>query len=298
MDKDLESHVSRTPDWLKPHLEHGFANLATLGLERRERKKLAELFYGLEPTDEETKKFTFVKNWKNGSTGNRLTALIAMKKWAEDTKPTYRDIGDRFKQLRMSRNWTTQQMADELGIKPQRVSDLEYGHRKFAWDFIALICGKFDVSSDWFTDGKGIMSTKTDLTSPRINSLELRMEKAEKLIQHNIGSALMEELANQSHPLTNRAEDGAVTMYGAANASLRLMIEDQKKEIESLKTILEENREAMKDLRDLIRAQRKNIEDLEEVIWERDDKDARQGGLDQKIDALDQRISNLEPDTY
>ena len=48
----------------------------------------------------------------------------------------------------------------------------------------------------------------------------------------------------------------------------------------------------------MIRGQRKDIEDLEEEIWETDDKDPFQGGVNQRIDALEQRISHLEPNTY
>ena len=118
------------------------------------------------------------------------------------------------------------------------------------------------------------------------------MEKAENLIQHNIGAGMMEELLKAGNELVYKNElDGSVNMYGATNASLRIKLEEQGKEIDNLKEIV-------RDLRDMIRGQRKDIEDLEDVIWEKDERDPRQGGIDQKIDALDQRISDLEPDTY
>ena len=41
--------VPMTPEWLKPHLEHGFSNLKELGLDRRETKILQEEFLKLSP---------------------------------------------------------------------------------------------------------------------------------------------------------------------------------------------------------------------------------------------------------
>ncbi len=66
-----------------------------------------------------------------------------------------------------------------------------------------------------------------------------------------------------------------------------IRIEEQGKEIENLKEIV-------MDLRDMIRGHRKDIEDLEDAIWETDEKNP---GLNQQIDALSDRIGNLEPDT-
>ena len=91
------------------------------------------------------------------------------------------------------------------------------------------------------------------------------MEKAENLIQHNIGAGMMEELLKAGNELVYKNElDGSVNMYGATNASLRIKLEEQGKEIENLKEIV-------KDLRDMIRGQRKQIENLEDVIWETDE---------------------------
>ena len=53
MDKNLESLVPLTPEWLKPHLEHGFLNLKELGLDRRETKILQEEFLKLNPYSDE-----------------------------------------------------------------------------------------------------------------------------------------------------------------------------------------------------------------------------------------------------
>ena len=269
----MESLVPLTPEWLKPHLEHGFLNLKELGLDRRETKILQEEFLKLNPYSDEfyEKKGPFQHRWSESDPKTRLSALINMKSVADESAPPFRDIGKRLKKIRTDRNWTTQQMANELfkpegqqpfpsevmEFKAQRISDMEYGNRKFDARFATLLRVKFDISEEWFLAGKGNPFTKTDtLTTPRITDLEVRMEKAENLIQHNIGAGMMEELLKAGNELVYKNElDGSVNMYGATNASLRIKVEEQGKEIENLKEIV-------KDLRDMMRGQRRDLENI------------------------------------
>ena len=85
MDKNLESLVPLTPEWLKPHLEHGFLNLKELGLDRRETKILQEEFLKLNPYSDEfyKKKGPFQHRWSESdpisATGSSATRREARR---------------------------------------------------------------------------------------------------------------------------------------------------------------------------------------------------------------------------
>ena len=89
------------------------------------------------------------------------------------------------------------------------------------------------------------------------------MEKAENLIQHNIGAGMMEELLKAGNDLVYKNELDGRSICTVPPASLRIKVEEQGKEIENLKEIV-------KDLRDMMRGQRKDIKD-EEEIWKEDE---------------------------
>ena len=153
-------------------MNHGFLNLKELGLDRRETKILQEEFLKLSPKLEIERPFN--KRWSLAEPKVRLSALINMKSVADESAPPFRDIGKRLKKIRTHRNWTTQQMADELfkpegqqpfpsevmEFKAQRISDMEYGNRKFDARFAHYSVSKFDISEEWFLPEKVIRSQK------------------------------------------------------------------------------------------------------------------------------------------
>ena len=52
--------------------------------------------------------------------------------------------------------------SEVMEFKAQRISDMEYGNRKFDARFATLLRVKFDISEEWFLAGKGNPFTKTD----------------------------------------------------------------------------------------------------------------------------------------
>lgn len=57
-------------------------------------------------------------------------------------------IGEKIKILRLRRNLTTRQLADELQISQAQVSRIENGLRQPSGDLIVRIADYFDVSLD------------------------------------------------------------------------------------------------------------------------------------------------------
>ena len=199
--------------------------------------------------------YRFQHRWQFTEPKVRLSILMNMRSKADESAPPYRDIGQRLKKsgptgtglpskwLKSFINLKDSNLfpSEVMEFKAQKISDMEYGNRKFDARFATLLRElNLIFSEEWFLSGKGNPFTKTDtLMTPRITDLELRMEKAENLIQHNIGAGMMQELLKAGNELVYTNElDGSLNMYGASNAAPRIRIEEQGKEIENLKEIV------------------------------------------------------------
>ncbi len=77
------------------------------------------------------------------------------------------EIGDRIKDLRISKNMTQKQLADKLFITPQALSKWEMNENEPSLDMIQKLCKEFDVSLSYLVTGeeetKEIEETKNEV---------------------------------------------------------------------------------------------------------------------------------------
>ena len=64
------------------------------------------------------------------------------------------EIGDRIKELRISKNMTQKQLADKLFITPQALSKWEMNENEPSLDTIKKLCKEFDVSLSYLVNGE------------------------------------------------------------------------------------------------------------------------------------------------
>lgn len=64
------------------------------------------------------------------------------------------EIGDRIKELRISKNMTQKQLADKLFITPQALSKWEMNENEPSLDMIKKLCQEFDVSLSYLVSGE------------------------------------------------------------------------------------------------------------------------------------------------
>lgn len=77
-------------------------------------------------------------------------------------------FGERLKSLRESHNLTQDELADELGVTKQAISQYERGVRRPDFDTLSRICDLFNVSSDYLLG-------KSDLTTRLLDEQELSL---------------------------------------------------------------------------------------------------------------------------
>jgi len=75
-------------------------------------------------------------------------------------------FGERLKMLRESRSITQDELAEELGVSKQAVSQYERGVRRPDFETLSAICDLFNVSTDF-------MLGKSDHTTRLLNEQEL-----------------------------------------------------------------------------------------------------------------------------
>ena len=59
------------------------------------------------------------------------------------------NFNERLKELRLSKNLTQTQLANETGISQSAINKWELGQRKITQEYIIILCEYFNVSADY-----------------------------------------------------------------------------------------------------------------------------------------------------
>lgn len=96
----------------------------------------------------------------------RISAAFGVgKSWLEtgEGKLEVESIGDRFRQARKSRDYTQEELAEELHISRNSVGMIERGTFRPGSDIIDALCSKLWINKNWLLTGSGRME-RTELT--------------------------------------------------------------------------------------------------------------------------------------
>lgn len=77
----------------------------------------------------------------------------ASAQFSEHSDPLDVEIGARLRALRESRGFTTVGLALALGLNPETLRRIEFGHFSLRPERMVLICKKMGVTPDWFFQG-------------------------------------------------------------------------------------------------------------------------------------------------
>ena len=72
-------------------------------------------------------------------------------------------VGKRLRRVRTQQELTREQFAEQVGISPQFLAEIENGKKGMSADTLYKICTRFDLSSDYLLLGK---TTATQLSDP------------------------------------------------------------------------------------------------------------------------------------
>ena len=69
------------------------------------------------------------------------------------TKPDYKKIGNRIKQVRLARNINRKKAAEDLGYSEEHLRRIERGARKIEYDFILSVANYYGVNDIYLLKG-------------------------------------------------------------------------------------------------------------------------------------------------
>ena len=71
-------------------------------------------------------------------------------------------VGKRLRRIRAQMELTREQFAEQVGISPQFLAEIENGKKGMSADTLFKICNRFDLSSDYILLGKASSAQLSD----------------------------------------------------------------------------------------------------------------------------------------
>ncbi len=88
------------------------------------------------------------------------------------------DVGMRIRELRESRGWTTNRLANQCGLSQSFLRSVELGEKGISVDNLALICETLQISlADFFTHMEGGRNSK-DILLEELQRLNPKQRQA------------------------------------------------------------------------------------------------------------------------
>lgn len=109
------------------------------------------------------------------------TGRKALPRKKQNQKP-YSDFGQRVRDLRTSKKWSIQTLADQSGVNPGYLSEVERGARNPTLEVILSIASALDVNAGLLVDGLRAQTPK-GLEAIAEHWLGLSREQQQTLIQ-------------------------------------------------------------------------------------------------------------------
>ena len=78
-------------------------------------------------------------------------------------------VGKRLRRIRSQMNLTREQFAENVGISPQFLAEIENGKKGMSADTLFKICNRFDLSADYILLGR---TSYSQLSSPVQEALD------------------------------------------------------------------------------------------------------------------------------
>ena len=78
-------------------------------------------------------------------------------------------VGKRLRRVRTQMEFTREQFAEQVGISPQFLAEIENGKKGMSADTLYKICTRFDLSADYILLGK---TSSTQLADPIQKTLD------------------------------------------------------------------------------------------------------------------------------
>ena len=93
-----------------------------------------------------------------------------------------KEIGKRIEQVRRRLGLRQCQMAEKIAVPQTTYSRYENAERTPTWEFVKVLCNKFDIDDDWLYSGEGSMF-KSKTETPANQTLQAEIETLKKEIQ-------------------------------------------------------------------------------------------------------------------
>lgn len=81
------------------------------------------------------------------------------------------DIGDRIRQLREAKGWTTNFLATRCGVSQSFLRSVELGEKGISVEYLTLICDALNISLKEFFDVPTVQDTPDEILHRRVQSL-------------------------------------------------------------------------------------------------------------------------------
>ena len=78
-------------------------------------------------------------------------------------------VGKRLRRIRSQMNLTREQFAENVGISPQFLTEIENGKKGMSADTLFKICSRFDLSADYILLGRTSYSQLSDPVQDSLN---------------------------------------------------------------------------------------------------------------------------------
>ncbi len=93
-------------------------------------------------------------------------------------------VGKRLRRIRSQMELTREQFAEQVGISPQFLAEIENGKKGMSAETLFKICSRFDLSADYILLGKSSSAQLSDPVQVALNNFsEPYIELTEEIIR-------------------------------------------------------------------------------------------------------------------
>lgn len=93
-------------------------------------------------------------------------------------------VGKRLRRVRSQKELTREQFAEQVGISPQFLAEIENGKKGMSAETLFKICNRFDLSADYILLGKASSAQLSDPVQTALKSFpESYVELTEEIIR-------------------------------------------------------------------------------------------------------------------
>lgn len=93
-------------------------------------------------------------------------------------------VGKRLRRVRLQKELTREQFAEQVGISPQFLAEIENGKKGMSAETLFKICNRLDLSADYILLGKTSSAQLSDPVQAALNNFsESYLELTEEIIR-------------------------------------------------------------------------------------------------------------------